>query len=56
MSKHVGDVYDTSPYDPADPPRIAPYEVKEQPLGISTANWVSNMGKLISYVAPVAAP
>ncbi len=55
MSKHVGDVYDTSPYDAADPPRIDPYVVKEQPLGISTANWVSNMGKLIAFIAPVTA-
>jgi hypothetical protein len=55
MSKHVGDVYDTSPYDAADPPRIAPYEVKEQPLGISTANWVANMGRLIAFVSPVTA-
>ena len=54
MSKHVGDIYDTSPYDAADPPRIAPYEVKEQPLGISTSNWVANMGRLIAYVSPVA--
>lgn len=54
MSKHVGDIYDTSPYDAVDPPRIAPYEVKERPLGISTSNWVSNMGRLIAYVSPVA--
>ena len=54
MSKHVGDVYDTSPYDPADPPPIAPYTVKEQPLGISTSNWVANMAKLVSFVSPVA--
>jgi hypothetical protein len=54
MSKHVGDIYDTSPYDAIDPPRLPPYEVKERPLGISTANWVANMGRLISYVAPVA--
>lgn len=56
MSKHVGDVYDTSPYDAADPPRIDPYVVREQPLGISTANWVSNMGRLIAFVSPVTAP
>jgi hypothetical protein len=54
MSKHVGDVYDTSPYDPADPPPIAPYTVKEQPLGISTSNWVANMAKLVAFVSPVA--
>ncbi|HEY0819062.1 MAG TPA: pectate lyase, partial [Rhizobacter sp.] len=56
MSKHVGDVYDTSPYDAADPPRIDPYVVREQPLGISTANWVANMGRLIAFVSPVTAP
>lgn len=55
MSKHVGDIYDTSPYDAVDPPRLPPYEVKEQPLGISTSNWVANMGRLIAFVAPVSA-
>jgi hypothetical protein len=51
MSKHVGDVYDTSPYDPRTPPEEPPYVSRERPLGISTAAYVSNMAKLISYVA-----
>ena len=53
QSKHVGDVYDTSPYDPLEAPEIAPYTKQERPLGISTANWVANMAKLIAYGAPV---
>ena len=53
QSRHVGDVYDTSPYDPLEPPEIAPYAKQDRPLGISTAQWVSNMAKLVSFVAPV---
>jgi hypothetical protein len=52
-SKHVGDVYDTSPYDPLDPPLIEPYEARARPLGISTSDFVANMGRLISFMAPV---
>ncbi|WP_395847874.1 pectate lyase [Cystobacter fuscus] len=50
-SKHVGDIYDTSPYDSQDPP--ATYEKKPRLNGISTADFVSNMGKLIAYVSPL---
>lgn len=53
QSRHVGDVYDTSPYDPLEPPDIAPYAKQDRPLGISTSQWVSNMAKLVSFVAPV---
>ncbi|MGC3963404.1 MAG: pectate lyase [Rhodocyclaceae bacterium] len=53
MSKHVGDIYDTSPYDPQDPPLVSPYVKKDRPLGISTSHFVSNLGKLIAFVAPV---
>jgi PelA/Pel-15E family pectate lyase len=53
-SRHVGDVYDTSPYDPKAAPSIAPYTVQEPPLGISTSQFVANLAKLIAYVAPVA--
>jgi len=53
QSKHVGDVYDTSPYDSLDAPVIAPYTNKDRPLGISTSNWVANMGKLIAFLTPV---
>ena len=52
-SKHVGDIYDTSPYDPQTPPEIEPYVKKPQQTGISTADYVSNMGKLIAYIAPI---
>jgi hypothetical protein len=54
-SKHVGDVYDTSPYDPLDPPRIEPYVVTDRPLAITTAGFVANMGRLISFVSPTTA-
>lgn len=54
MSKHVGDIYDTSPYDPADPPQLAPYVKKDRPLAITTASYVANMAKLIAFVAPIA--
>ncbi len=52
-SKHVGDIYDTSPYDPLDPPQIAPYESQPRPLGISTSDYVANMGRLIAFQEPV---
>ncbi len=52
-SKHVGDVYDTSPYPADNPPDIAPYTKKIPPLGITTASFVENMGTLIAFVAPI---
>jgi hypothetical protein len=52
-SRHVGDVYDTSPYDPLTPPEIEPYQPRERPLGISTSDFVANTGKLIAFLAPV---
>ncbi|NML17703.1 pectate lyase [Azohydromonas caseinilytica] len=55
QSKHVGDRYDTSPYDPADPPLDGNYTPQPKPQGISTTGFVSNLGKLIAYVAPVKA-
>jgi PelA/Pel-15E family pectate lyase len=52
-SRHVGDVYDTSPY-PADvPPDIEPYVKRAKPEFITTANFISRMGRLISFVSPV---
>ncbi|HLL69223.1 MAG TPA: pectate lyase [Micromonosporaceae bacterium] len=51
MSRHVGDLYDTSPYDAKVPPAIEPYVVRERPLGISSAAFVSNLSKLTAYVA-----
>ncbi|MFM9368647.1 pectate lyase [Streptomyces sp. Da 82-17] len=50
MSKHVGDVRDTSPYNPQDPPAEPPYEPREGQLGISTAVFVANLAKLTAYV------
>lgn len=53
-SRHVGDIYDTSPY-PADvPPEIEPYVKRAKPEFITTSNFISRMGRLISFVAPVA--
>jgi hypothetical protein len=54
-SKHVGDHSDTSPYDPMDPPLDGSYTPQPKPQGISTSSFVSNLGKLIAYVAPVKA-
>ncbi|MFE0545055.1 pectate lyase [Streptomyces sp. NPDC058891] len=50
MSKNVGDLRDTSPYNPQDPPAEPPYRPREAPLGISSAAYVANMAKLIGYV------
>lgn len=50
MSKNVGDLDDTSPYSPQDPPLEPPYTPRERPLGISSSAYVSNMAKLIGYV------
>jgi hypothetical protein len=51
MSKNVGDLRDTSPYNPQDPPQEPPYQPRENPLGISSSAYVANMAKLIGYVA-----
>lgn len=51
MSKHVGDVYDTSPYPSQDPPAEPPYEPADPPLVISSSAYVANMAKLAAYVA-----
>ncbi|KQP18443.1 pectate lyase [Pseudorhodoferax sp. Leaf267] len=53
-SKHVGDVYDTSPYPADNPPEIAPYVKKDKPQFIVTSDWIRRMGRLIAHVAPVA--
>lgn len=52
-SRHVGDVHDTSPYPADAAPDIAPYVSKAAPQGITTTTFVTNMGKLIAFVAPV---
>jgi hypothetical protein len=55
QSKHVGDRSDTSPYDPMDSPLDGDYTPQPKPQGISTTSFVSNLGKLVAYVAPVKA-
>lgn len=52
-SKHVGDIYDTSPYPADNPPDIAPYVPKPRPLFIVSRDWITRMGRLIAYVSPV---
>jgi Pectic acid lyase len=54
QSKHVGDIYDTSPYPSDNPPAIEPYVSKPKPLFIVTAEWIRRMGRLIAYISPVA--
>ena len=53
-SRHVGDVYDTSPYPADTPPDIEPYMKREKPQFIVTSEWIRRMGRLIAYVAPQA--
>jgi len=52
-SKHVGDIFDTSPYPADNPPEIAPYVPKPRPLFIVTRDWITRMGQLIAYISPV---
>lgn len=52
-SKHVGDVYDTSPYPLDNPPEIAPYVKKDRPQFIVTSDWIRRMGRLIAAISPV---
>ncbi|WP_019699769.1 pectate lyase [Paracidovorax oryzae] len=52
-SRHVGDVYDTSPYPADNPPEAAPYVKKDKPQFIVTSEWIRRMGRLIAYLAPV---
>ena len=52
-SKHVGDIYDTSPYPADNPPEIAPYVKRDKPQFIITSNFITRMGRLISFVGPV---
>lgn len=51
MSKHVGDIYDTSPYNPSDPPAESPYVPRESEAGITTSVWTANMARLTAYTA-----
>lgn len=51
-SKHVGDVYDTSPYPADNPPEIEPYVRRDKPQFIVTSDVIRRMGRLISFIAP----
>ncbi|MDX3819227.1 MULTISPECIES: pectate lyase [unclassified Streptomyces] len=51
MSRNVGDVYDTSPYDPLKPPLESPYTPQAGPLGITTSDFTENLGTLTAYIA-----
>ncbi len=51
MSTHVGDLYDTSPYDPLKPPDAPPYRPTDPPLGITTDSFVTNLACLTAYVS-----
>jgi hypothetical protein len=53
-SRHVGDIYDTSPYPADAPPEIEPYVKREKPQFIVTSNFIARMGRLISFISPVA--
>lgn len=51
MSKHVGDIFDTSPYPAGNPPEIEPYQPTQPPTVISTETFISNMGVLLRAAA-----
>ena len=53
-SKHVGDIYDTSPYPADAPPEIEPYVKRDKPQFIVTSDVIRRLGRLIAFVAPVA--
>ncbi|WP_194727351.1 pectate lyase [Noviherbaspirillum malthae] len=54
QSKHVGDIYDTSPYPADNPPEIVPYVKRDKPQFIVTSEFIRRMGRLIAFVSPVA--
>jgi len=54
-SKHVGDIYDTSPYPADNPPAVDPYVKRDKPQFIVTSDFIRRMGRLIAFVAPVTA-
>ncbi len=51
QSTHVGDEYDTSPYDPRTPPAEPPYQPHQGEAVISSATYSGNTAKLIAHVA-----
>jgi hypothetical protein len=50
----VGDIYDTSPYPADAPSEIEPHVKREKPRFILTSNFIARMGRLISFISPVA--
>jgi PelA/Pel-15E family pectate lyase len=56
ISRHVGDLHDTSPFPYASRPTTPAYaDLPPPPPYIVTRDWISRMGQLISYVAPIVA-
>jgi hypothetical protein len=54
MSRHVGDLYDTSPYPWASRPETPEYINQPAPPNyIVTRDWITRMGKLIAYTSPI---
>ena len=54
MSRHVGDLYDTSPFPYATRPTTPEYaNLPPPPAYIVTRDWITRMGQLISYISPV---
>ncbi|GAB2596207.1 pectate lyase [Streptomyces capparidis] len=51
MSTDVGDVHDTSPYDPRTPPQEPPYTPAERAEGITTETFTANLARLTAHVA-----
>ncbi|MFE6037813.1 pectate lyase [Streptomyces sp. NPDC056452] len=51
VSRHVGDLYDTSPYDPLSPPQMPPYTPQAGPPGITTSDFIKNLNTLTAYTA-----
>ncbi|MFD7917803.1 pectate lyase [Streptomyces sp. NPDC059740] len=50
-SKHVGDLGDSSPYDPADPPATPLYTPHPSATGITTSAYTGNMARLVAHLA-----
>lgn len=56
MSRHVGDLFDTSPFPYASRPTTPDYEdLPPPPPYIVTREWIRRMGRMIAYIEPVVA-
>jgi hypothetical protein len=54
MSRHVGDLFDTSPFPYATRPTTPDYaNLPAPPPYIVTREWIRRMGRLIAYINPV---